>query len=1202
MRPGLQEPRRANLRLSGRPSSLRSLSWDKALDGTRVYSSFRLPMQRSMANSFPLSGFYDYRLVILSVFIAVLASYAALDLAGRLATARSYARLLWLCGGAIAMGFGIWAMHYIGMEAFHLPVEVRYDRPTVLLSLFVAILDSGAALFTISRAKMSGARLIVGGIFMGSGIDAMHYIGMEAIRLPAMFIYSSWLVGISVVLAISVSFVALRLIFAVKEHPAPWSPRTVSSALIMGMTIPVMHYGGMAAVRHVSAPSIEGSLAHSASISSLGLAGITVVTLMALLAVFISSAVSHHISRNVLPLAEKRVQLQAIFDTMTEAVVVVDCERDFVESNRAARELLGLRSQPITIRQLADNFEAFSTSGAALRHEEWPLIRATHGDFCRDSEVIIRRKDTGNQVTVEVSTVPVSTRDGSQKIVVSYRDITERKRAATALRESELLYHGLFTSMDEGFCIIEMIFDPANRPIDYRFIEVNPAFEKQTGLIQPIGKRMREFAPNLEPYWFDLYGSVALSGEPAHLVNEAKAIDGFYEVHAYRVGEASLKRVAVVFTEISERIRSEEALREQAALLDLARDAIMVRGLDGTIRYWNHGAEEMYGYSRQQAIGRVSHELLKTVFPQPLTEIEALVLMGRRWDGELGHTTRNGTRIDVSSQWVLQLGKDGHARGVLEINNDISARKRMDEVRNHLAAIVESSEDAIIGKSDAGIVTSWNDGATKLFGYTATEMLGRSIQELLPEGHKHEEEDILRHIRRGETVNHLETVRAQKDGTLVQVSLTISPIRDANGKITGASKIARNITEKKQMERQLQQSQKMEAIGQLTGGIAHDFNNLLGVILGNIDLLEPHVALIEGAQKRVKTIHKAATRGADLTRRLLAFGSNLELNPAPVELNQSIGNMIELARAFGPDITIATHLDTSVPLVHVDAAGLESALLNLAVNARDAMPSGGTITIKTHLSTPEETYQSVQTSELKAGTYACISVSDTGCGMSKETLTRVFEPFFTTKPRGKGTGLGLAMVYGFVRQSGGVILIDSEPGHGTTVTFYLPLAESGAKPRKAAALAHSAEKVTGKVLVVDDEPDLLETATAYLNEMGYTTYQAHDAASAMEMIEQNADLDLIVTDIVMPGGMNGVELAKKARARRPEIKIIYCSGFPAGAATEQRLPAVDGLLLDKPYQLAGFGAMVRASMQNRHSPVRDDLNHQQPTGNGRPLN
>jgi CheY-like chemotaxis protein len=245
------------------------------------------------------------------------------------------------------------------------------------------------------------------------------------------------------------------------------------------------------------------------------------------------------------------------------------------------------------------------------------------------------------------------------------------------------------------------------------------------------------------------------------------------------------------------------------------------------------------------------------------------------------------------------------------------------------------------------------------------------------------------------------------------------------------------------------------------------------------------------------------------------------------------------------------------------------------------MPNGGTVTITTQLNTLEESYPPVQTGELRAGTYACISVSDTGCGMSKETLAHVFEPFFTTKPRGKGTGLGLAMVYGFVKQSGGTIRIYSEPGQGTTLTFYLPLAEPDARPHGVAVPMRSRAKMTGKVLVVDDEPDLLETATTYLNEMGYTTFQAHDGPSALEVIERNADLDLMVTDIVMPGGMNGVELAQKVRQRLPNVKLIYSSGFPADPLTDRSLHLADVPLLQKPYERAGFGAVVSAAMERQ---------------------
>jgi len=879
-----------------------------------------------------LSGHYDYRLVVLSVFIAVLAAYAALDLAARVTTARGHARLIWLCGGAIAMGVGIWAMHYIGMEAFYLPVRVMYDWPTVLLSLIAAILAAGVALFTVSRPTMARARMIVGGIFMGSGIAAMHYIGMEAMRLPAMCMYSPWLVGLSIALAIAISFVALQLTFALRDHLAPWSLHKIGSALIMGLAIPIMHYVGMAAAGFMPLSSMNGGLAHAIDVSSFNTLSIAIVAVLILGIAFLTSFVDRRFSLQALRLKTSQSQLQTIFDNMTEGILVLDREGKTVLFNKAAVRLISIPEGPEGYRKVVEQFEAFLPNGEPLPPAEWPTARALRGEFVQNLEILFRRRSNGETGAREISTAPATEAKGeASQIIVTYRDVTEHRQ--------------------------------------------------------------------------------------------------------------------------------------------------------------------------------------------------------------------------------------------------------IDEARNRLAAIVESSEDAIIGKSDTGVVTSWNQGAEKLFGYAATEMIGRSIKHLLPADSQHEEEEILSQIRQGKSVDHFETVRVRKNGGLVHVSLTISPIRDAKGKIIGASKIVRNITGRKQMERQLQQSQKMEAIGQLTGGIAHDFNNLLGVIVGNLDLLERLIAGSEVALKRVQTAQKAAARGADLTRRLLAFCSSVELKPAPTELHQSVRNMIEMARALGPDIKIATHLDESMPLVLVDAGGLENALLNLAVNSRDAMPAGGTITITTKLSTFEESYPPVRTGEVTAGCYACISVSDTGCGMSKETLSRVFEPFFTTKPHGRGTGLGLAMVYGFVKQSGGTVSIYSEPGLGTTLTFYLPLAENISQSLPAIVPEVLPAKRSGKVLVVDDELDLLEIATIYLDEMGYTTYRAQDGVSALEVLEQQGDIDLIVTDIVMPGGMNGVELAQRARQLLPKVKLIYCSGFPADAMTERKLPVLDGRLLNKPYQRAAFGAMVSAAME-----------------------
>jgi PAS domain S-box-containing protein len=879
----------------------------------------------------PLRGFYDFHLVILSVFIAMLSAYAALDLAGRVTTARGRTRLVWLCGGAIAMGIGIWAMHYIGMDAFHLPVEVKYDWPTVLLSLFAAILASGVALFTVSGPTMNRARLIAGSTIMGCGIAAMHYIGMEAMRLPAMCVYSPGLVAVSVVLAIAISFVALRLTFALREHQASWSLRKAGSGLVMGLAIPIMHYAGMAAADFMPLASVNGSLAHAMDVSNLNIVTIALATVLILGVVFLTSIIDRQFSIQARRMAASQLQFQTIFDNMTEGILVLDRQGKIILQNQAAIGLLSIPQNVDEFEEVAEQFEVFLPTGEPLPPEQRPTRRAMRGDFFQNCEILHRHKATGEMGARAISAAPMKTQNGaSSQVIVTFRDTTER--------------------------------------------------------------------------------------------------------------------------------------------------------------------------------------------------------------------------------W------------------------QMDEARNRLAAIVASSEDAIIGKSDTGIVTSWNVGAEKLFGYTAEEMIGRSIELLLPADRKEEETEILRHIKQGEIVKHFETVRTKKDGDLIHVSLAISPIKDSIGRITGASKIARDITEKRQMERQLQQSQKMEAIGQLTGGIAHDFNNLLGVIFGNLDLMEPSIAGNEAALKRARTIKKAALRGADLTRGMMAFCRKVELKPTSIELHQSIRNMIELSPALGPDIEIVTRFADSLPMVHVDASGLESALLNLVVNARDAMPNGGTVTITTRLSTLEESYPPVQAGELKAGRYATVSVTDTGCGMSKETLARVFEPFFTTKPRGKGTGLGLAMVYGFIKQSGGTIRVYSEPGLGTTLTFYLPLAEWIAKGPVSENLTHPPARAPGKALVVDDEPDLLETAAAYLTDMGYVTYQAHDGASALKVVEQHGDLDLIVTDIVMPGGMNGVEFAQRARQQLPHVKVIYCSGFPSDAMTERKLNLADGPLLNKPYQRMEFGAIVNATM------------------------
>jgi PAS domain S-box-containing protein len=507
---------------------------------------------------------------------------------------------------------------------------------------------------------------------------------------------------------------------------------------------------------------------------------------------------------------------------------------------------------------------------------------------------------------------------------------------------------------------------------------------------------------------------------------------------------------------------------------------------------------------------------------------------------------------------------------------DITERRRLDDVRARLAAIVESSEDSIISKDRNGIVTSWNRGSEKLFGYTEEEMLGQSIRKLIPADRQNEEDEILARIHNGQTVEHFETERMRKDGTIVHVSLMISPIHDANGDVVGASKITRDITERVRLERQLRQSQKMEAVGLLTGGIAHDFNNLLGVVIGNLDLLERNCQGDEIKLKRIRTAVKAASRGADLTRRLLAFSSKDELRPSSAVLEESIQSMIELAsRLLGAEIRVVTHFDTTLPPIHVDSNGLEGALLNLVVNSRDAMPNGGVLTFSTGRQQFDDEHPGVQSGEISPGDFIRISVTDTGTGMTREQLDRAFEPFYTTKGQGKGTGLGLAMVYGFAKQSGGLARIYSEVGRGTTVSLYLPFAKGISKPPVKKSTVRGAPLDSAyKVLVVDDESDLLEIALSYLSELGYHGLKAKDAMSALAIVLDRGDIDVLVTDISMPGGMNGVELAREVKRISPKVKVVYCSGFPAETLADRNRSPVDGPLLHKPYQRSEFAAMI----------------------------
>jgi PAS domain S-box-containing protein len=525
---------------------------------------------------------------------------------------------------------------------------------------------------------------------------------------------------------------------------------------------------------------------------------------------------------------------------------------------------------------------------------------------------------------------------------------------------------------------------------------------------------------------------------------------------------------------------------------------------------------------------------------------------------------------------------NGVTVGVLVRLAEVTERKRAEEARSRLAAIVESSEDAIIGETPEGVISSWNPGAERLYGYSAQEVIGRPVSLLVPPDRSEESQVITERVRRGERLDPLETVRRRKDGTPVEVAVTVSPIRDGQGHLVGASSIAQDITPRKRMERALQESeerfrqaQKMESVGRLAGGVAHDFNNLLTVINGYSELLLRQPRLEARTRDLLGEIQKAGEQAARVTGQLLAFSRKSILQPGVLDLNAVLGNLEKmLRRLIGEDVELAVLPGAGLGLVRADPGQIEQVLINLAVNARDAMPRGGTLTVETGNTFLGEGYAGAYP-EFKPGPYVMLAVKDTGCGMDQQTQAHLFEPFFTTKGVGQGTGLGLATVYGIVKQSAGHIEVRSEVGVGTTFTVYLPAIETVAPSGKSHPGLRRMPAGRETVLLVEDEEGVRALGREVLKKCGYTVLEAGDGDEALGVAaRQPGPIHLLVTDVVMPR-LGGRELAERLRAARPEIKVLYMSGYTDDAVIRHGLMEAEHALLQKPFGGAALAAKVR---------------------------
>jgi PAS domain S-box-containing protein len=499
---------------------------------------------------------------------------------------------------------------------------------------------------------------------------------------------------------------------------------------------------------------------------------------------------------------------------------------------------------------------------------------------------------------------------------------------------------------------------------------------------------------------------------------------------------------------------------------------------------------------------------------------------------------------------------------------------------------------ALIMLDPRGRVAEWNRGAERIKGYAAREIVGDHFSRF----YAPEDRD------RGEPARALETAeregryeaegwRVRKDGSRFWANIVMDAMRDDHGQLIGYAKITRDITDKRdaaeaieQTRAALAQAQKMEAIGQLTGGIAHDFNNLLSAVLGSVELLERREAF-RGADalRFLSTARKAAERGAELTHRLLAFARKQTLEPQPTDANRLVADFSELLRrTLGESIAVQTMLADELWTTHIDRNQLENALLNLAVNARDAMPEGGRLTIETANLDLDAASAGTMNGDIGPGQYVTIAVSDTGTGMTEDVLSRAFEPFFTTKADGRGTGLGLSQVFGFIKQSGGHVTLATEPGHGTVVTFYLPrhLAEPSRRDTAVAQPDQPHEPIGHgeTVLLVEDDEQVRGTTTEAVAELGFRVLVASDAEAALRILDDRPEIALLFTDIGLPG-RDGRQLAEEAVRRRPGLRVVLATGYTNNVALGAGQREHRFHLLAKPFAFDVLAAKLREVMR-----------------------
>ena len=762
-------------------------------------------------------------------------------------------------------------------------------------------------------------------------------------------------------------------------------------------------------------------------------------------------------------LAGSEARLLTTLRSIGDAVIATDAEARVTFINPVAQALTGWGDDAVG-RPLEEVFLPINAKTRTPAAN--PVFRALKEGIIiglANDTALISRDGTERQIAD--SAAPIKVADGTfLGAVLVFRDVTEEYRRAEMLRQSERRYRSLFDAIGEGFALHEIICDDDGVPCDYRFLAVNPAFERLTGLDgrEIIGKTVLEVLPDIESFWIETYGKVVLTGEPAEFDQYSAELDRHYEVFAFKPAEGQF---ATLFFDVTERRRMGEELVRQRDfsdnLVETAQTVVVVLDPEGKVLRVNRFTQDLLGYTAAELIGK---DWIDTVVP-------------------------------------------------------------------------ESSRAAIRGIFDKAI----NVEPTRGF----------------------------------------ENVILAKDGREVLVRWFDSLVRDPEGKTVALLAVGHDVTEVREKEHQLRHAAKMEGIGRLAGGIAHDFNNMLAIIQGYADLLGRRVSGDREASEDVEKIRIAARRAAFLTRQLLALGKRQVVQPKVFQLNDAYAEMAAmLQRTMGEDVELSASLEGDLRYVKADPRQIEEVILNLAINAREAMPRGGKLTIETRNVDLDDRY--VQTHpNVAPGEYVVLSVADTGVGMDPETIGRIFEPFFTTKESIGGTGLGLSVCYGIVTQNDGHIDVDSTPGVGTKFRVYLPATNEPPSPPTPSGESPASVGLLGgdeTLLVAEDEEDVRHLIVRVLRQCGYTVLEAGNAREALPLGEHyEGDIDLLITDVVMPG-MGGKELADRLLEARPKMKVLYISGYADSAVIRRDILEAGLSFLAKPFSPQRLTKAVRETM------------------------